>query len=228
MRVDGKVFVVTGASSGLGLATAQILVGGGASVALLDRDSDDLSKFESLGQSARFYAVDVTEEESVKSALAAAVRDFHQIHGVINCAGVASAEKVYTPSRGAQSLQNFEYVIRVNLIGTFNMIRLATEYMAKQDPVSDDGERGIIINVASVAAFDGQNGQVAYSASKGAIVSMTLPLARELGAFGIRVVTIAPGTFHILFHHHNQRRVLAIYLLIMLLSIFLPPPDGTS
>jgi len=145
-----------------------------------------------LGQSAIFAKVDVTNEGDVKAAIEAGVKAFGDIHGVVNCAGIGSASKTLGKA-GVHSLQLYQTVIQINLIGTFNVSRLVAERMAKQIPVTADGERGVIINVASVAAFDGQNGQVAYSASKGGVVGMTLPMARDLEPYGIRVMTIAPG-----------------------------------
>jgi len=161
---------------------------------LLDRDEKKGNNIAGeLGASALFAKVDVTSDSDIKAAIEAGVKAFGDIHGVVNCAGVGIAVK--TMGKTVHPLQSFQTVIQINLVGTFNVSRLVVERMAKQNPVTPDGERGVIINVASVAAFDGQNGQVAYSASKGGIVGMTLPMSRDLGPFGIRVMTIAPGTF---------------------------------
>jgi NAD(P)-dependent dehydrogenase (short-subunit alcohol dehydrogenase family) len=147
-----------------------------------------------LGQSARFVKTDVTAEESVQNAVNAALETFGNLHGAINCAGIAIAERVLGKS-GPHDLARFSQVIQVNLIGTFNVIRLTAAAMSQNEPALS-GERGVIVNTASVAAFDGQIGQAAYSASKGGIVGMTLPLAREFARYGIRVMTIAPGIFN--------------------------------
>lgn len=194
MQVQGRTFLVTGGSSGLGAACARRLVGDGASVVIADVNAAVGGELAiQLGEQARFVQMDVTDEASVGTAVATVTETFNNLHGVINCAGVAIAAKLLS-SRGVHSLDAFSKVIQVNLVGTFNVIRLAAEVMAQNEP-NEGGERGVIINTASVAAFDGQIGQVAYAASKGGIVSMTLPLARELARYGIRVVTIAPGIF---------------------------------
>lgn len=194
MQVQDHTFLVTGGSSGLGEACVRRLVADGASVIIADVNGAAGSALAAqLGQQARFVQVDVVDEESVVTAVATAINTFNNLHGVINCAGIAIAAKLLS-SRGVHSLSAFNKVIQVNLVGTFNVIRLAAEVMAQNEP-NDGGERGVIINTASVAAFDGQIGQAAYAASKGGIVSMTLPLARELARYGIRVVTIAPGIF---------------------------------
>jgi NAD(P)-dependent dehydrogenase (short-subunit alcohol dehydrogenase family) len=187
MNVEGRTFLVTGGGSGLGGATARMLEGEGANVVVADL------KGEAAGDHSRFVETDVTGEESVKGAIDAALQNFGELHGAINCAGIASAEKVLG-RESPHSLKSFSKVVGVNLIGTFNVIRLAAEVMAKNEP-TESGERGVIVNTASVAAFDGQIGQVAYSASKGGVVAMTLPVARELASHGIRVMAIAPGIF---------------------------------
>jgi NAD(P)-dependent dehydrogenase (short-subunit alcohol dehydrogenase family) len=146
-----------------------------------------------LGDAARFVRTDVTDEASVKAAVAAALAAFGALHGLVNCAGIVHGEKV-VGKEGPHSLGGFTRTIGINLIGTFNLLRLAAEAMTRNTP-NDDGERGVVVNTASVAAFDGQIGQAAYSASKAGIVGMTLPIARELARFGIRVMTIAPGIF---------------------------------
>jgi NAD(P)-dependent dehydrogenase (short-subunit alcohol dehydrogenase family) len=186
--------VITGGASGLGRATAERLHAGGARVALLDLPRSAGGEVaKQLGDHAHFVAADVTSGDDVAGALDAAIARFGALHVLVNCAGIGSAEKTYG-KRGAADLAAFTKVIQVNLIGTFNCIRLAAPHMAKNAPTAD-GERGVVINTASVAAFDGQIGQAAYSASKGGIVGLTLPVARDLAELGIRVVTIAPGIF---------------------------------
>ncbi len=187
MEARGRTFLVAGGGSGLGAATASMLEGEGANVVVADLRAGG------AGANARFVETDVTDERSVKGAIDAALQDFGGLHGAINCAGIASAEKILG-REGPHSLASFSRVVEVNLVGTFNVVRLAAEAMAKNEP-TEGGERGVIVNTASVAAFDGQIGQAAYAASKGAVVSMTLPLARELAAHGIRVMAIAPGIF---------------------------------
>jgi NAD(P)-dependent dehydrogenase (short-subunit alcohol dehydrogenase family) len=187
MEVRGRTFLVAGGGSGLGAATARTLEEAGANVVVADL------RGESARINARFVEADVTDEGSVKGAIDAALRAFGGLHGAINCAGVASTEKVLGRD-GPHSLASFSKVVEVNLVGTFNVVRLAAEAMAKNEP-TEGRERGIIVNTASVAAFDGQIGQVAYAASKGGVAAMTLPVARELARHGIRVVTIAPGIF---------------------------------
>lgn len=185
MRIDGSTFLVAGGGSGLGEATARMLLGAGANVVVADLKGE-------VPPGARFVETDVTDEQSVQSAVDVAL-EFDGLHGTVNCAGIASAEKVLGKG-GPHSLDSFAKVVQINLIGTFNVIRLAAEAMSRNDPF-ESGERGVIINTASVAAFDGQIGQVAYAASKGGVVSLTLPVARELAASGIRVMAIAPGIF---------------------------------
>jgi NAD(P)-dependent dehydrogenase (short-subunit alcohol dehydrogenase family) len=186
--------VVTGGASGLGRATAELFAAAGGRVALLDRPASagaDVAK--AIGTAARFTPADVTSEEDVAAALEAANAHLGGINVLINCAGIGTAMKTFGRS-GPAKLAEFTRVVQVNLIGTFNCIRLAAPYMTKSTPAAD-GERGVIVNTASVAAFDGQIGQAAYSASKGGIVGMTLPIARDLAEWGIRVCTIAPGIF---------------------------------
>jgi len=186
--------IVTGGASGLGRATAERLVAAGSSVALLDRPASagaDVAK--AMGQRAIFTPADVTSGDEVGVALQAAWDRFGSLDVLVNCAGIGTAMKTVGRS-GPAKLEEFARVIQVNLIGTFNCIRLVAALMAKNTPGAE-GERGVIINTASVAAFDGQIGQAAYSASKGGIVGMTLPIARDLAELGIRVVTIAPGIF---------------------------------
>jgi NAD(P)-dependent dehydrogenase (short-subunit alcohol dehydrogenase family) len=194
MQVRDSVFVVTGGVSGLGAATAKMIVSGGGKVILADVNpsAGDAVKTE-LGASAHFIQTDITSEESAKACFTAAVTIFGGLHGLVNCAGIAPAERVVGRDR-PHHLSTYVQVINVNLIGTFNMVRLAADMMSKGKPNADD-ERGVIVNTASVAAFDGQIGQAAYASSKGGVVALTLPLARELARFGVRVVTIAPGLF---------------------------------
>ncbi len=194
MKVDGSTFLVTGGASGLGRATVERLLTHGGRVAILDLGrSAGAQVAADLGPHALFVPCDVTSADDVGAAIDAAGARFGPIHGLVNCAGVAIAEKTHG-KRGPHDLGSFTFVIQVNLIGTFNCIRLAAARMAQNAP-GDDGERGVIVNTASVAAFDGQVGQAAYSASKGGIVGMTLPIARDLAEVGIRVCTIAPGLF---------------------------------
>ena len=194
MDIKNRAFIVTGAASGLGLATAAMIVENGGYVLLADVNAEGGQDAEkSLGQNARFVRTDVTDEASVQAAIDRAVEHFGGLHGAISCAGIGPAERILGKN-GVHSLENFAKVIQINLIGTFNLIRLAAASMQNNTP-GDSGERGVIINTASVAAFDGQIGQAAYSASKGGIVAMTLPVARELARVGIRVMTIAPGIF---------------------------------
>lgn len=190
MDIKGKTFFVSGGGSGLGAATAGVLAEAGGNVILADINSDaGTATAKQIGNAARFIQTDVTDTDSVTNALDEA----GPIHGAINCAGIAIAAKTIGRD-GPHSLDAFEKVIRINLIGTFNVIRLAASRMQSNEPDAE-GERGVIINTASVAAYDGQVGQVAYSASKGGIVGMTLPVARDLARDGIRVMTIAPGIF---------------------------------
>lgn len=191
-----KVALVTGGASGLGLATVRLLASMGARVAIFDlnREQADLIANE-LGANVRAYTVNVSDEVSVKTAIDQVVQDFGGLHIAVNCAGIGSASRT-VGKNGAHSLELFTKVITINLIGTFNVTRLAAEAMQHNTPDDNDNERGVIINTASVAAFDGQIGQVAYSASKGGVVGMTLPLARDLAVMGVRVNTIAPGIFN--------------------------------
>jgi NAD(P)-dependent dehydrogenase (short-subunit alcohol dehydrogenase family) len=194
MRISGSTTVVTGGASGLGRATAERLCGEGGNVVLLDlARSAGGGVAAGLGAGALFAPCDVTSADEVTGALEAAVQRFGAIHALVNCAGIGTAEKTFG-RRGPADLAAFTRIIQVNLIGTFNCIRLAAAHMAKNAPTAE-GERGVVVNTASVAAFDGQIGQAAYSASKGGIVGMTLPIARDLAELGIRVCTIAPGLF---------------------------------
>ncbi len=194
MQIQDRVFLITGGASGLGAGTARLLVSRGARVLLADLNqaAGDALAAE-LGGSARFMQTNVADEGSAKAAVEAAVASFGALHGLVNCAGIAPAEKVLGKN-GPHALESFSRTIGVNLIGSFNMIRLAAEVMSRGE-ADAGGERGVIVNTASVAAYDGQIGQAAYEASKGGVVGMTLPVARELARFGIRVMTIAPGIF---------------------------------
>ena len=194
MKIADSVFVVTGGGSGLGAATARLLVDAGARVVLADvnREAGE-AVARALGDDARFVVTDVTDEGSAQAAVALAVATFGGLQGLVNCAGVAPAEKV-VGREAPHALASFARVVSINLIGTFNMIRLAADAMSKARP-DDDGERGVIVNTASVAAFDGQIGQAAYASSKAGVAGLTLPVARELSRFGIRVMAIAPGIF---------------------------------
>lgn len=191
MDIASVKAVVTGGASGLGAATARLLRERGASVTVFDRDAAGGQAFAAeIG--AHFVQVDVTSEESVQTGLASAVTAMGEINALINCAGIAYAIKT-VGKEGAHPLDAYKRTIDVNLVGTFNCIRLASEIMAANELV--DGERGAIVNTASVAAFDGQKGQVAYAASKAGVVGMALPMARDLAQVGIRINTIAPGLF---------------------------------
>jgi len=194
MKLDTAVAVVTGGASGLGEATVRAFVAKGARCAIMDRPNSSGEKLAAeLGAKAIFAPADVTNAEQISQALQQTVSKFGAVHINVNCAGVGAAMKT-TGKSGPMPLEMFEMVIKINLIGTFNVIRLAATEMLKNTP-NEDGERGVIINTASVAAFDGQIGQAAYSASKGGVVGMTLPIARDLSRDGIRCLTIAPGTF---------------------------------
>ena len=192
MQIQNGVFVVTGGGSGLGAATARMLVEAGAKVVLADvnRDAGEALAAE-LGSAAAFALTDVTDADSGKAAIDLAVSRFGRLTGLVSCAGVAPAEKVV--GRDApHKLESFARTVSINLIGTFNMLRLAADVMSKAEPDAG-GERGVIINTASVAAFDGQIGQAGYASSKAGVVGLTLPVARELSRFGIRVMAVAPG-----------------------------------
>jgi len=195
MLISGKVAVVTGGASGLGQATAEALAAAGAKVALFDlNDGLGETTARAIGNDAMYCRVDVTSEPEVKAALAAVMQRFGAVHICVNCAGIGTAAK--TVSRGEpHPLDHYVRIININLIGTFNVLRLAAVEMTRNAPEGISGERGVIINTASIAAYDGQTGQAAYAASKGGVVSMTLPIARDLARDGIRCVTIAPGLF---------------------------------
>ncbi|EIU3229407.1 TPA: 3-hydroxyacyl-CoA dehydrogenase [Pseudomonas aeruginosa] len=194
MRIEDSVFMITGGGSGLGLAAARQLLGQGGKVLLLDINAEAGQRAAAeLGEGARFVQADITREEDGRVAVAQALEAFGAVHGLVNCAGIAPAEKILGRS-GVHGLDSFRRTVEVNLIGSFNLLRLAAEAMA-QNPPNAEGERGVIVNTASVAAFDGQIGQAAYAASKGGVAAMTLPAARELARSGIRVMCIAPGIF---------------------------------
>ena len=194
MNVSGKVALVTGGASGLGGATVKALHDAGASVVILDLPSSEGEvRAKELGERARFAPADVTNEAEVRAAVDLAATDFGGLHVLVNCAGVGWPGRVLTREGKATDIERFEAVIRINLIGTFNVIRLAAQQMASQDP--DGEERGVIVNTASIAAFDGQIGQAAYAASKGGVAGLTLPVARDLASKLIRCATIAPGIF---------------------------------
>jgi NAD(P)-dependent dehydrogenase (short-subunit alcohol dehydrogenase family) len=193
MQISNHVFIVTGGASGLGGATSRMLAAQGGKVVIADVQADRGEALAGeLGATARYVKCDVSSEADGRAAVDAALA-LGPLRGLVNCAGIAIGEKV-VGKEGPHALASFARVININLIGTFNMIRLAAEAMSKQDPTAE-GERGVLVNTASVAAFDGQIGQAAYSASKGGVVGMTLPIARDLSRSGIRCVTIAPGLF---------------------------------
>lgn len=195
MKLQDCRAIITGGASGLGEATARKIAGYGGKVLIADLAEERAQKLmEDLGENVLYIKTDVTKEEDVQRAVAYAADQFRYINTVINCAGIGIAAKLLG-RRGIHELETFSKVISINLVGTFNVIRLAADQMTNNEP-NEHGERGVIINTASVAAFEGQIGQAAYSASKGGVVSMTLPIARELASYGIRVMTIAPGLFH--------------------------------
>jgi NAD(P)-dependent dehydrogenase (short-subunit alcohol dehydrogenase family) len=192
MQIENKVFIVTGGASGLGAATAEALVAAGAKVMLVDMNAEAVAaQAQRLG--AQSVVADISDEAAAEAAVQATVKAFGSLNGLVNCAGIVRGEKILGKN-GPHALASFSQVINVNVIGSFNMLRLAAAAIA-ESAADADGERGVIINTASAAAYDGQIGQAAYAASKGAIVSLTLPAARELARFGIRVMTIAPGIF---------------------------------
>ncbi|MGO6995851.1 3-hydroxyacyl-CoA dehydrogenase [Rhizobium leguminosarum] len=194
MLIRGASFIVTGGGSGLGAATVRALVEAGGRVTIADLNMHAGEKIaREFGSDARFVKADVTNGEEGAAVVAAAVEAFGDLRGLVNCAGVAPAEKVIGRD-GPHRLESFARTVGINLIGTFNMIRLAAAAIQTTEPDAE-GERGVIVNTASVAAFDGQIGQAAYAASKGGVAAMTLPIARELARHGIRVVSIAPGIF---------------------------------
>ena len=194
MNIQHKTFLISGGASGLGASVARLIVESGGNVVIADlNEANGQALATELGDAARFIKTDVTAEISVQHAVDLAVETYGSLWGAVNAAGVVLAEKVLGKS-DLHGLDSFTKVVTINLIGTFNIIRLASAAMSKNEPLPS-GERGVIVNTASVAAFDGQIGQAAYSASKGGVVGMTLPIARELARHGIRVMTIAPGIF---------------------------------
>jgi NAD(P)-dependent dehydrogenase (short-subunit alcohol dehydrogenase family) len=194
MQVSGQTFLITGGASGLGAGCARRLAGLGANVAIADLNAAvGEALAQQIGPRASFVPTDVSSPESGQAAVEAALAKFGSLQGLVNCAGILGAARI-VGREAPHELALFQRVIQVNLIGTFNMLRLAAAAMARNPP-NADGERGVIVNTASVAAFEGQIGQAAYSASKGGVASLTLPAARELSRFGIRVVAIAPGVF---------------------------------
>ena len=195
MQIANHTFVITGGNSGLGKATVQHLAERQANIALVDC-ADQIDKEINIEQKQQvlFLQTDVTDDASIAAALAKAVKYFGSIQGLINCAGILVAERIIKNNGGMFDLKQFRLCIEVNLVGTFNMIRQTAPILAKNS-ADENGERGVIINTASIAASDGQIGQAAYAASKAGIIGMALPIARELGSFGIRVMSIAPGVF---------------------------------
>ncbi|TQR20394.1 SDR family NAD(P)-dependent oxidoreductase [Psychrobacillus vulpis] len=195
MDIKSKVVLVTGGASGLGLGTVENLVQKGAKVVIFDLHEENAKKVrKQLGENVSYFIVDVSDEIAVKKAMQNIMDVFGAIHICVNCAGIAPPQKTISRS-GAMPLENFKQVVDINLVGTFNVLRLAATEMTKNKPLTESGEKGIIINTASIAAFDGQMGQAAYSASKAGVAGMTLPIARDLSAYGIRVNAIAPGLF---------------------------------
>ncbi len=194
MEIKDRVALITGGASGLGEATVRYLLEKGAKISILDFAEDRGRKIASeLGENCIYCKTDVTEEKSVKAAIDQTMAAFGAIHFVVNCAGVATPGKILGKD-GPLPISQFNQVIQINLIGTMNVIRLAAEQMVKNPP-NEDGEKGVVINTASIAAFEGQFGQAAYAASKAGVVGMTLPIAREFAGYGIRIMTIAPGIF---------------------------------
>ncbi|VVE16282.1 3-hydroxy-2-methylbutyryl-CoA dehydrogenase [Pandoraea aquatica] len=194
MQIKDRVFLVTGASSGLGAATARMFVDAGAKVVLGDINAEaGAQQADALGEAARFVTTDITREDDVQRLVDTAKSAFGSLNGVVNCAGMVIGERILG-KQGPHRLESFARVINVNLIGTFNVLRIAAAAMADGE-ADAEGERGVVVNTASVAAFDGQIGQAAYAASKGGVAALTLPAARELARLGVRVVTVAPGIF---------------------------------
>jgi len=193
MKIENQVFLIAGGGSGLGAATARKLVAEGGRVVIADVNDAGDWVAKQFGAEARFLHTDVTDEKAVQAAVDLCFTAFGGLRGVVNCAGVAPGERVVGKT-GPHALASFERTVRINLVGTFNVIRLAAARMSTEPPLAS-GERGVIVNTSSVASFEGQVGQAAYAASKAGVNGMTLPIARELAKFGIRVVTIAPGIF---------------------------------
>ena len=194
MRLDGRTIIITGGASGLGGATVDMVVRAGGRAVIVDVNQQaGCAVAVRLGDRVRFVKADVTSDADVQGAVDTAARQCGGVHGLVCAAGIAVAERVL-PREGVQPLAHFTRTININLVGTFNAVRLAAAAMATNTP-NDSGERGVVVTTASVAAFDGQIGQAAYAASKGGIVAMTLPIAREFARIGVRIMTIAPGTF---------------------------------
>ena len=194
MKLENSVFIITGGASGLGAAAARQIVRGGGRVVIADlNEVGGHALVAELGEASRYVKVNVVEEADVQAAIDLAISSYGAVHGAINCAGIGSPAKVLG-KEGPQALDLFARIVNINLIGSFNVIRLVAQAMSKQDP-NAEGERGVIINTASIAAYDGQIGQAGYSASKAGVVGMTLPIAREFARIGVRVLTIAPGLF---------------------------------
>ena len=195
MNLKNKVAIVTGGASGLGRATVENFVVSGARVAIFDRDEEAGTELaSSLGETALFCAVDVANDDSVAAGIDAVMERFGAIHVCVNCAGRGGGATKTMARKGRFPMDLFRDVININLIGTFSVLSQAVEKMAENEP-DENGERGVVVNTASIAAFEGQKGQVAYAASKGGLVSITLPIARDLAYYGIRIATIAPGLF---------------------------------
>jgi 3-hydroxyacyl-CoA dehydrogenase/3-hydroxy-2-methylbutyryl-CoA dehydrogenase len=195
MQLDNKVAIVTGGASGLGRATVEKFLAGGASVAIFDFNEQEGQELaQTLGEKVIFCAVNVTDDDAIAAGIDAVMQHFGAIHICVNCAGRGGGATKTLGRGGRFPMALFRDVININLVGTFNVLTQAAEKMAENEP-SDTGERGVIINTASIAAFEGQRGQAAYSASKGGLVGLTLPIARDLAYYGIRIVTIAPGVF---------------------------------
>jgi len=192
MSRAGKTYLITGGASGLGLATVKLLHSQGANVAIVDKNTEGADVAKELGDRALFCETDVTSEESVASTVAQAVERFGGLHGVVNCAGLGMAMTTLGKDLKPHQSAVFDFIMKLNLYGTFYCSAYGAQAMAKC-PAAEDGSRGVIINVASVAGIEGQKGQLVYSASKGAVIGMTLPMARDLGQHGIRVMTVAPG-----------------------------------
>ncbi len=198
MEIKNKFALVTGGASGLGAACVELLLAEGASgVAIFDYNEATGKVISAeLGERVLFVKTDVSNDEQVKSGVERVIEKFGSLHIVINCAGIGTPAKVLSQKRGMMAFDSFAKVININLIGTMNVIRHTADKMFHNEATNEDGEKGVVINTASVAAYDGQIGQAAYSASKGGLVGMTLPIAREFAGYGMRVMTIAPGLFH--------------------------------
>lgn len=197
MQLENKVAVITGGASGLGEATVRRFVGLGVKCAIFDlNDKSGNAIAEELGDMVAYFNVDVTKEDSVEAAIAGTVEKFGAIHINCNYAGVGHAEKTVGKEHVPHALDSYRRIVDINLIGTFNVLRLCAAQMSKQDPITDDGNRGVIINTASVAGQEGQIGQAAYAATKGAVIGSTICIARDLAQLGIRVNTIVPGLIH--------------------------------